>query len=649
MNRTLRLIEGNPGAGRDAPSEQRAPAAPVTPRPVSAQSVSPSGVDGDPLGSNTIPDFKPGERPLAFGTIVDQYRIERLLATGGTSRVYRATHHFMGHVVALKILNESYARRPDIVERFKKEAQALKQMHHENIVDIDNAGLTEGGKPYIAMEFIEGGSLRDRLDRGPRLSLMEALNILIAVTDGAEAAHRVGIVHRDLKPDNILCSEDGRVKIVDFGLARFADAKRTDAKGVFGTAAYIAPERLNGLPGDVRSDIYSLGLVAYELVAGKNPMLGSRGRPSQEEAAANQLSFTPPWLWNVPEELAKAVARAIDKKPSRRFGSMADLGEAFRVVRTGLLQAEEAAEQARAVVAADDARATAPNQTVDLPIAAEPKRAGDSPRNTKARLQSVLDDVLRGSLRIPLIVGAVVGVTVATMVYMYQRSHQRAASTATEQAAPSAATATAASGAALAGVRGRGTAVPEPARTPRPTAAPIPEPAEPTSKSNPTSPPPGTPQGIASTQPRSKAAGPALAPAPAAKKTATSKPIAPPFPATAPTPPRTPQRRSPTPKPATLDINKIPSGLAADDSRAEPLPVAPRAIQPPPPMNPGATQPPAVGPGATQPPPPDPPSSPPRSIQPISPQLPREAVDSLPNSTESVLDPDRRNHGSRYD
>jgi eukaryotic-like serine/threonine-protein kinase len=410
VSRTLRLIEGK----REPDPE------PATPPANAAH-----------LASNTIPDAKPGERPLVPGELVDQYRVERLIATGGTARVYRATHRFMGHAIALKVLRDSYARRPDMVERLQKEARALKQIHHENVVEIETAGLTNTGEPYIAMEFVEGEALRDRLDTGWRPPLLEVLNITIAVADGVHAAHALGIVHRDLKPENILCTPGGKLKVVDFGLARIVDAKQTDARGVFGTAAYIAPERLHGLPGDVRSDIYSLGLIAYELIDGKNPMIPADRRPRQEEVAANQITHQPPWLWNVPDDLARTIARAIEKKPSRRFASMAELAQALRAARTALLEAESAAERARAAAASEAVRApaTAPSERISAhPITPrEPARAAADPgkaankASRPPRRRSMLAEILHGSLRLPLAVGGAIGIAVAVSVFVLSR------------------------------------------------------------------------------------------------------------------------------------------------------------------------------------------------------------------------------------
>lgn len=360
-----------------------------------------------PLASDTIPDLNPGQMPMLSGTVLDQYTIEALIANGGTARVYRAHHRFMGHTVALKVLIEHYAKRPDFVERVQKEARALKRIRHENVVEVETAGVTPRGEPYIAMEFVEGEPLRDRLDAGWKPPLFDALNLLIAVADGVQAAHQHGIIHRDLKPENILCKPDGGLKVVDFGLARNTDAKQTDARaGVFGTAAYLSPERLNGAPGDARSDEYSLGLIGYELLHGRNPMVPQEVRPRQEDVAANQLTFAPPWLWNVPKDVAKIIARMIDKRPSRRFGSMIEVAAALRLVRSNLLEADRATERARVVVASEGARG----------VPAPPR---------PSRLLLLWEELSGGWLRVPLLAGSLIGLVVAVGVFVVQSPQRR--------------------------------------------------------------------------------------------------------------------------------------------------------------------------------------------------------------------------------
>lgn len=590
MNHTLRLIPGTP-EGEAAPEPRGGSAQPAAePTPLDQRLPRPAS-GADPLVSNTIPDFQAGERALVFGSVVDQYRIERLIATGGTSRVYRATHQFMGHLVALKVLNESFARRPDLLERFKKEALALKKIHSENIVDIDGVGLTERGEPYIAMEFIDGGSLRDRLDGGWRPSVLEVVSILIAVTDGVEAAHRLTIVHRDLKPDNILCGKDGVVKVVDFGLARFADAKRTDAKGVFGTAAYIAPERLNGMPGDVRSDIYSLGLVAYELLTGKNPMLGDR-RLSQGEVAANQVAVVPPRLWKVPDDLADAVARAIEKRPPKRFASMSEFGATLRMIRKSLLDAEAIADRARAEMAADEARTRAATATLAT-RAREGKSQDSAVRKASAR-RSLVDEMMRGSLRVPLAVGAMVGVTAAVSVYAIQRSGHQTLRSAPETAGFPATESTPAvePRVPVAGARAPQASNPPAGST---TMAPVAAPpaasavAAAVSPETKMTPPAGatgaTREGVKQearpTTDRGRPSESQRSPAPTPGKTAETTAKKP-----APAPTTKPPATSASTKTGPVDITKIPSGLAVDPPEAIRLPALTSEIPADPPGGP---------------------------------------------------------------
>jgi tRNA A-37 threonylcarbamoyl transferase component Bud32 len=293
------------------------------------------------LGSrvhDTIPDTATDavRRPLGPGDIVDRYRIERMIAAGGMARVYRAVHMFTGAVVALKVMRTRYAQRPDLIQRFRKEAVALSHIRHSNVVTIENGGVTDAGEVFIAMELLEGRTLREILVERGRLPARDALSLVCQVAQGVSAAHDVNVIHRDLKPENIFCTVDGAVKVLDLGLAKFIghDLKETDpGPAPIGTAAYISPERLQGKPGDARGDIYSLGLIAYECLAGWHPLVPEGVWPSKDEVALRQLTYEPEPLRGYPPELWAAVACAIDKDPERRYASMDELVAVLHRVR----------------------------------------------------------------------------------------------------------------------------------------------------------------------------------------------------------------------------------------------------------------------------------------------------------------------------
>jgi serine/threonine-protein kinase len=305
--------------------------APLTTAPVPPQqNPQPAGFPTD-----TVPDLRFGERPLGPNDKVDRYIIERLIAAGGMARVYRAHHEWSRRPVALKVLRTRYAGRPDLIDRFQKEAMALGQIKHPNVVTIENGGLTSNGEVFIAMEFLEGKSLREVLQERVTLPIREALSILSQVAHGVTAAHDVNVVHRDIKPENIFCTSFGTVKVLDLGLAKIIgfDSKSTDPEGLIGTAAYMSPEQLEGLPADARSDIYSLGLVAYECLAGFHALVPDGIWPSRDEIALRQLTYEPRPLRELPRPLWQVVARAIHKNPAYRYASMEEFAAALHKVR----------------------------------------------------------------------------------------------------------------------------------------------------------------------------------------------------------------------------------------------------------------------------------------------------------------------------
>ncbi len=344
MARTLRLIPGGTpepeasGTPPAAPTQESsegpagaASAAPLTTAPVPQQ----QNPQSPGFPTDTVPDLRFGERPLGPNDKVDRYIIERLIAAGGMARVYRAHHEWSRRPVALKVLRTRYAGRPDLIDRFQKEAMALGQIKHPNVVTIENGGLTGNGEVFIAMEFLDGKSLREVLQERATLPIREALSILSQVAHGVTAAHDVNVVHRDIKPENIFCTSFGTVKVLDLGLAKIIgfDSKSTDPEGLIGTAAYMSPEQLEGLPADARSDVYSLGLVAYECLAGFHALVPDGIWPSRDEIALRQLTYEPRPLRELPRPLWQVVARATHKNPAYRYASMEEFAAALHKVR----------------------------------------------------------------------------------------------------------------------------------------------------------------------------------------------------------------------------------------------------------------------------------------------------------------------------
>jgi len=207
------------------------------------------------------------------GSTVSHYKITAKLGEGGMGVVYKAEDTKLDRIVALKFLADHLLNDEEAKQRFLREAKAAAALNHPNICtvyEIDEAD----GKTFIAMEFIEGETIEDRITAGP-LSIKDALDIARQAADGLQAAHEKGVVHRDIKPANILVDAKGHAKVMDFGLARLTEASRlTKLDTAMGTVAYMSPEQAQGMEVDGRADIWALGCVLYEMVAGQRPFLG---------------------------------------------------------------------------------------------------------------------------------------------------------------------------------------------------------------------------------------------------------------------------------------------------------------------------------------------------------------------------------------
>jgi predicted Ser/Thr protein kinase len=258
-------------------------------------------------------------------TVAQRYELEELVGHGGMSSVYRAHDSLLERYVALKVLHEHYSQDDDFVERFKREARSVAQLQHPNIVTVIDRG-EQSGRQYIVFEYIEGENLKELVVRRGRLEVREALEIAIEVARALGFAHQHGIVHRDVKPQNVLLNGDGRPKVTDFGIARSLDMDQgvTQTGTVLGTSNYIAPEQASGKRVDQHSDIYSLGVVLYEMLTGELPFPGE----SFVAVALKHVNDPPPSVLDVrrdvPLRVAQAVDRALEKDPERRFATMDD-------------------------------------------------------------------------------------------------------------------------------------------------------------------------------------------------------------------------------------------------------------------------------------------------------------------------------------
>lgn len=272
------------------------------------------------------------------GTHLGHYRIVESLGQGGMGEVYRANDPRLGRDVAVKVLSRALISDADASARFLREARAVASLSHANILSIFDFG-TENGVTYAVMELLEGETVRDRLQRGV-LAWKEAVEMTAAVADGLAAAHAKGIIHRDLKPENLFIMQDGRVKILDFGLAHTAaDGSRTESTAtdssamIVGTIGYMAPEQLRAQKVEPATDVFALGCVLYEVLTGDRPF----ARESTIDTSMAILREPAPSLSkrSFPAELGAIVSTCLEKKISARYASANDLALALREVMTG--------------------------------------------------------------------------------------------------------------------------------------------------------------------------------------------------------------------------------------------------------------------------------------------------------------------------
>jgi serine/threonine-protein kinase len=277
---------------------------------------------------------------LAASTQLGPYEIVAPLGAGGMGEVYRARDTRLGREVAVKVLPEAFAGSPDRQARFEREARAVAALSHPNILAIHDYG-TQGGVTYAVMELLEGETLRSRLTKGP-LPWREAVEIGAAVADGLAAAHAKGIIHRDLKPENLFLTADGRVKILDFGLARMdapADPQAetgpyvpaaTSPGVVMGTAGYMSPEQVRAQPVDARSDLFSFGCVLYEMLTGKRAFKRETAAETMTAILHDEPADPTSSGQLVPAELGRIIRQCLAKNPNQRLRSARDLALGLR-------------------------------------------------------------------------------------------------------------------------------------------------------------------------------------------------------------------------------------------------------------------------------------------------------------------------------
>ena len=261
------------------------------------------------------------------GILLDnRYRIVDKIGVGGMADVYLGEDTLLGRQVAIKVLHANFANDDEFVTRFKREAQAAGKLNHPNIVNMYDVGFDQD-LHYIVMEYVDGETLKEYITRHGRLSIDEAVKFTIAIAEGLEHAHTMGIVHCDIKPHNVIITRTGRVKVTDFGIARAMNATNTVmyTNSILGSAHYLSPEQASGKPVDGNTDIYSLGVVLYEMLTGRVPFEGET--PIAVALKHVREKVAPPTRYNpsIPPLLEAVVMKALSKNPTDRFDSISDM------------------------------------------------------------------------------------------------------------------------------------------------------------------------------------------------------------------------------------------------------------------------------------------------------------------------------------
>lgn len=304
--------------------------------PNAAERCSGCGAGLKPAGSLSETEALIPQNDENIGRLVSgKYLITGLLGRGGMGKVYRAEDKTLERTVALKFLSSGLTGNPDARKQFVREARAASALDHPNICTIHEIGETDDGQMFIAMSYYGGGSLGDRMKTAV-LSIEETLAMVIPIARGLAKAHGEGIVHRDIKPGNVYLTDDGQVKILDFGLADLASESGHVSIGPVGTVLYMSPEQIQGKDVDQRTDIWSLGIVLYEMLTGKPPFTGRSAAEVMAAAVRNEPELPRAARPEIPQELERILITALAKKPSMRYQRIDDMLDDLVLLRNTL-------------------------------------------------------------------------------------------------------------------------------------------------------------------------------------------------------------------------------------------------------------------------------------------------------------------------
>ncbi len=274
--------------------------------------------------------------PLVGALLDGRYRVEARIASGGMSTVYRGLDQRLDRPVALKVMDSRYAGDRQFLTRFQREARAIARLKDPGLVAIYDQG-EDPARPYLVMEFVDGGTLRELLaERGP-MPPHAMVAVLRPVLSGLGVAHHAGLVHRDIKPENVLIAEDGEVKLVDFGLVRaIAEAGITSTSVILGTAAYLSPEQVEGSATGARSDVYAAGIMSFELLTGTTPFNGDNALSIAHQRLDNDVPPASSVIEGVPPELDAFIGRATARRPEDRYADASEMGAALEQIAEDL-------------------------------------------------------------------------------------------------------------------------------------------------------------------------------------------------------------------------------------------------------------------------------------------------------------------------